>query len=125
MQVTNSPQTEQRLSKSACHKTIMAVKDAMYLLEGKWKIHILTVLCFHPMRYTDILREVEGISGKMLSRQLKEMELNKLVKRIATNPQNTTVEYQLTEYGHSFKDVVKQLALWGQRHREHILAGDE
>ncbi|MCD8740960.1 helix-turn-helix transcriptional regulator [Mucilaginibacter roseus] len=125
MEVTKSPQGKQPLTKSQCNKKLLAIKDAMDLLEGKWKIHILAVLCDSPMRYSDILREVDGISGKMLSRQLKEMELNKLVTRNVINTQPLVVEYQLTDYGLSFRDVLAQLALWGERHREHILKNQE
>lgn len=105
-----------------CKKTIMAVHDAMYLLGGKWKISITAALCFHPKRYSDLMRDVEGISGKMLSRELKEMELNKLVKRTVLDTQPVTVQYALTEYGQKLKPVIACLANWAQEHREMIIA---
>lgn len=99
----------------------MAVHDAMYMLSGKWKISIVSSLCFHPKRYSDILKDVQGISGKMLSRELKEMELNKLVKRTVLDTQPVTVQYQLTEYGQKLKPMIDCLALWGREHREMII----
>jgi DNA-binding HxlR family transcriptional regulator len=104
-----------------CKKTIMAVHDAMYMLGGKWKISIVTALCFHPKRYSDVLKDVEGISGKMLSRELKELETNKLVKRTVLDTQPVTVQYELTPYGHKLKPMIDQLALWGSEHRKMII----
>lgn len=104
-----------------CKKTIMAVHDAMHVLGGKWKIYIIAALCYNKKRYSDILRDVQGISGKMLSRELKEMEVNKLVKRTVLETQPVTVMYQLTEYGQKLKAVIDQLAAWGMEHRREII----
>src|SRR5690606_27977000 len=83
-----------------CKKQIMAVHDAMDLLGGKWKISIVAVLCYHnKRRFSDILNDVNGISNKMLSKELKDLEINKLVKRSVLDTQPITVEYTLTEYG--------------------------
>lgn len=104
-----------------CKKTIMAVHDAMYVLSGKWKISIVASLCFHEKRYSNILKDVVGISGKMLSRELKEMELNYLVKRTVLDTTPVTVQYELTEYGQSLKPVIENLAQWGLAHRDKII----
>ncbi len=106
---------------SDCKKTIMAVQDAMYMLGGKWKISIVSSLCFHPKRYSDVLRDVHGISGKMLSRELKELETNKLVKRTVLDTQPVTVQYELTDYGQKLKPMIDNLALWGSEHRKMII----
>ena len=99
----------------------MAVHDAMYIIGGKWKISIVAALCFHPKRYSDILRDIEGISGKMLSRELKEMEMNKLVTRTVMATQPVTVQYELTVYGKRLKAVIDNLAAWGHEHRKLII----
>jgi|SRR5690554_2460757 len=104
----------------ACNKAIMAVHDAMYVLGGKWKISIIASLLFGRKRYSDILREVQGISGKMLSRELKEMEMNQLIKRTVIDTQPVTVMYELTEYGQTAQPVINVLAQWGTVHREKI-----
>lgn len=104
-----------------CKNILMAVHDTMDVLNGKWKISIVAALCFNPKRYSDILRDVSGISGKMLSRELKEMEVNKLVKRTILDTQPITVQYELTEYGQTLKPVINILADWGQEHRKKIM----
>lgn len=104
-----------------CKKAIMGVHDAMYVLGGKWKIYIITGLLFGPMRYSDLLRNITGISGKVLSRELKEMETNHLIKRTVSSTQPVKVTYELTEYGESTKSIIGVLSEWGEDHREMIV----
>lgn len=112
---------EKKLDNHDCKKTIMAVHDAMDVLNGKWKISIVASLSFDKKRYSEILRDVKGISGKMLSRELKDMEINQLVKRTVMDTQPVTVQYELTEYGQSLNPVITNLANWGFEHRKKII----
>jgi len=112
---------ELKLTHSECKKSIIAVHDAMDVLSGKWKISIVASLLYNKKRYSDILRDVNGISGKMLSRELKELELNLLVNRTVVNTKPVTVEYQLTEYGRTLEPVINLLAKWGGEHRKKII----
>lgn len=105
----------------ACKRTILAVHDAMDVLGGKWKISIVASLGFGKKRYSEILKDITGISGKMLSRELKDMETNQLVKREVVDTKPVTVEYELTEYGHQLKSVISNLADWGNTHRKKIM----
>ena len=105
-----------------CKKNIMAIHDAMDVLNGKWKISIIGVLCYHnKRRFSDILNDVTGISNKMLSKELKELEMNKLVKRTVLDTQPVTVNYELTEYGQKLQSVIKNLSSWGIEHRKMII----
>ncbi len=105
-----------------CKRNIMAVYDAMDVLNGKWKISIIAVLCYHhKRRFSDILRDVSGISNKMLSKELKEMEVNSLLKRTVINTQPITVEYELTEHGKKLKSVISSLSEWGKEHRKEMM----
>jgi DNA-binding HxlR family transcriptional regulator len=104
-----------------CKKAIMGVHDAMYILGGKWKIHLIAALLFGPKRYSDLLRDICGISGKVLSRELKEMEVNQLISRTVSSTKPVTVTYELTEYGESTKSIISVLAEWGENQREVIV----
>lgn len=105
-----------------CKKHILAVHDAMDVLNGKWKISIIAVLCYHNKRkFSEILRDISGISNKMLSKELKEMEMDTLVKRTVLETQPITVEYELTEYGQKLQSVIKSLSEWGKEHRKKIM----
>ncbi|MEJ2881258.1 winged helix-turn-helix transcriptional regulator [Pedobacter sp. GR22-6] len=100
----------------------MAVHDAMDVLNGKWKISIISSICYYnKRRFSDILNDVEGISNKMLSKELKELEINKLVKRTVLDTQPISVQYQLTEYGMTLKTIINNLAEWGIAHRKVII----
>ena len=102
-------------------KEIMAVHDAMDVLNGKWKISIISSICYYnSRRFSDILNDVHGISNKMLSKELKELETNKLVKRTVLATQPISVQYHLTEYGLTLKTIINNLAEWGKAHRKVI-----
>lgn len=105
-----------------CKKELMAVHDAMDLLNGKWKISIVAVLCYHKKRrFSEILNDVKGISNKMLSKELKDLELNKLIKRTVLDTKPVTVEYMLTEYGKELQSMIQNLSDWGIKHRKKII----
>lgn len=102
-------------------KQIMAVHDAMDVLNGKWKIAIISSICYHNQRrFSDILTDIDGISNKMLSQELKALEMNKLVTRIVLDTQPVSVLYQLTEYGKTLQIIIDSLADWGTEHRRVI-----
>ncbi len=102
-------------------KQIMAVHDAMDVLNGKWKISIISSICYYnERRFSDILNDVSGISNKMLSKELKELETNKLIKRTVLDTQPVTVHYNLTEYGRTLQTIIDNLADWGKEHRKVI-----
>lgn len=105
-----------------CAQTIMAIHDVMDILNGKWKVSIMACLCFKKMRYSELLYEVKGISGKMLSRDLKELEANGLIKRTILDTQPITVEYEKTKYGATLNKVTNVIAEWGLEHRRRIKA---
>lgn len=94
-------------------KAIGAVHDTMDLLSGKWKITIITSLSFGKKRYSEILKEVEEISGKVLTRELKDMAMNLLIKRSVLNTQSVTVQYSLTKYSENLLPIICNLRDWG------------
>lgn len=107
-----------------CKMHLRGVHDAMYALNGKWKISIITSLFFYERRrFSDLLNDVEGISNKMLSKELKELETNKFVKRTVLDTQPVTVEYELTEYGRKLESIIMDLSKFGAKHRKEITKG--
>lgn len=104
------------------NKEMMAVQDSMDVLSGKWKISIISSICYYnTRRFSDILNDVAGISNKMLSKELKELEINKLIKRTVLDTQPVTVQYQLTEHGKTLQTIISNLTDWGIAHRKKIL----
>lgn len=111
------------MTENVCHKKeIMAIHDTMDVLGGKWKISIISTMCYYNQRrFTDILNDLNGISNKQLSKELKELEQNKLIKRTVLDTQPISVQYNLTEYGWSLRSLINDLAEWGVKHRRVII----
>lgn len=106
-------------------KNMMAIQDSMDVLSGKWKIAIISSICFYnKRRFSDILSDVVGISNKMLSKELKELETNKLITRTVLDTQPITVQYQLTEHGKSLQTIINSLTDWGIKHRLEIIRSE-
>jgi DNA-binding HxlR family transcriptional regulator len=111
------------LEKEQHKKEMMAVQDSMDVLSGKWKIAIISSICFYnKRRFSDILNDVAGISNKMLSKELKELEINKLIKRSVLDTQPVTVQYTLTEHGKTLQTIINNLTDWGIEHRKKIIS---
>lgn len=108
----------------ACSGHHMAIRDTMDILAGKWKIPIIGSLSFGKKRFMVLIANIDGIAAKMLSKELQELELNGLVTRTVLDTKPITVEYELTEYGHSLKPIINEMAIWGKRHRERIMKGN-
>jgi len=106
-----------------CSHKILAISDTMDILKGKWKMSIIACLCYRPMRYSELQREVRGISGKVLSRELKDLEMNGLIDRTVLNTAPVAVEYRITEYGNSLKELTDTIADWGFIRRRRIISG--
>lgn len=106
---------------STCKVRITAIKDTMEILSGKWKFHILgTLMQTGKLRFMDLLREVDGIAPKMLSKELQDMEVNQLVHRTVLNTKPVTVEYEISEYGKTLEPIINEIAKWGISYRKSI-----
>ena len=99
---------------------LMAVKDALYVLSGSWKLPILIVLLSGSRRFKEITKEIDGISDKMLSKELKDLEANALVKRTVHDTFPPKVEYEVTEHTKSLGRLITELRDWGRLHRQVI-----
>lgn len=105
-----------------CARMLLPVKDALDILSGKWKLPIIISLSFGKKRFKQIQREIEGITPKMLSKELKELEMNELAERHVYDTSPVTVEYELTPYGKTLKPLIGELHTWGSKHRKRIIA---
>jgi len=103
-----------------CTKSLTAVGDALYAIGGKWKLRIIIALRSGNKRFNELQRTITGISARVLSHELKEMELNGFVKRNIYTQTPVIVEYELTDYSDTLKDVLQALGEWGAMHRDKI-----
>lgn len=109
------------LTKEGCPKTMLSIKDALEALEGKWKLLILFTLSAEPKRFRQIAREVSGITDKTLSKELKNLEANELIRRDVYDTFPPTVEYSITQHGLSLERVLQELHYWGLQHRKQVI----
>lgn len=109
------------LTKGGCPKTALSIKDALEALEGRWKLLILFSLATENKRFSEISKAVTGITDKTLSKELKSLEGNQLIKRTVYDTFPPTIEYSITEHGKSLENVMEALHYWGLLHRQKIL----
>ena len=104
-----------------CQEFIRPVRDVIELIGGKWKLPVIVALSFGNQRFKQLERLIEGITPRMLSKELKDLEINGLVNRKVYDTTPVTVEYSLTEYGKSLDELIVVLRKWGTEHRERIM----
>lgn len=112
------------LTKSECKRAMLPVRDVLELLSGKWKLPIIISLMEGNKRFSEMARGIEGITDKMLSKELRDLEANQLVKRTVYDAVPVVVEYSITEYGLSLKSVISEMWKWGTQHRKKITGKD-
>ncbi len=100
---------------------MVPVRDALEIFSGKWKIPIITALSFYETcGFKELERIVEGITPKMLSKELKFLEDNMLVIREVEDTRPVTVKYSITDYGKTCGPVMSELYRWGTAHRKKV-----
>ena len=109
-----------RPSEGQCKATLNAVADALYVIGGKWKLRIIVALKDGNKRFNEMQRLIEGISAKVLSTELKDLELNGFIRRNVFTGTPVVVKYKLTKYADTLGDVLQALSEWGARHREKV-----
>ncbi|MDA6068319.1 helix-turn-helix transcriptional regulator [Flavobacterium sp. AC] len=107
-------------TKDECTGSLKNILDALYVLNGKWKIALILSLIQSPKRFNEIQKEVTGISPKVLANELKDLELNEFIKRNVYPTTPVSIIYQATDYSQSLKSVIRELSAWGEQHRERI-----
>jgi DNA-binding HxlR family transcriptional regulator len=105
----------------ACPHRLRASRDAMDVIQGKWRIPIIISLTYGKKRFGEINRDIADISPKMLSQELKALEENKIITRTLYDSMPVTVEYSLTELGLSLNKLLEELLTWGIHFREAIV----
>ena len=100
---------------------VLALKDAVELVSGKWKFCILLNLYnYGTMRFKDLQHTSVGITPKVLSKELQELEENLLVTRTVNNTKPVTVSYALTQHAIEIQPVINALIDFGLKHRLKI-----
>ncbi len=111
---------KEKISKTQCQSSLNSIADALFVLGGKWKLRIIVALTEGNKRFNELQRTIDGISAKVLSTELKDLELNGFIKRHVFTGSPVVVEYELTDYAGTLQNVLTSLSEWGAKHKEKI-----
>lgn len=112
--------TDEIISKAECNQSLRNIGDTLYVLNGRWKLPIILSLLQQSKRFNEIQKDVIGISPKVLSKELKDLEQNGFIERMVYSTTPVTIIYESTEYSLTLKNVLNELNVWGEQHRERI-----
>ena len=96
------------------------VAATIRVIGGKWKVILLWQICGGHIRFNELRRLLPGVSQKMLSQHLRELEQDGVIIRHVYPDTPPKVEYSLSEYGHSLEPVFESLCGWGRAHRHRM-----
>ena len=100
---------------------IMALTDTMNVINGKWKLPIITALLRGNNRFKDLQKSIETITPRMLSKELKELEMNQIVVRKVCEEPSVLITYELSPSGESLVELIDAMIDWGLTHRKNVL----
>ena len=103
-----------------CIFRVRPITDALYVLNGKWKLPLIFTLRENAQRFNEIMKSLEGITPKVLAKELRDLESNGFILRKVFPTTPVTVIYESTAYSDSLRGVLKELYNWGDQHREKI-----
>jgi DNA-binding HxlR family transcriptional regulator len=97
---------------------VRATADA---IDGKWKPMIVNAIKKKPLRFGQLLRAIPEASRKVVTEQLRELEREAIISRVALGTRFERVEYSLTQYGRTLVPVLTVMAAWGVKHQRRKL----
>ncbi|WP_158799258.1 helix-turn-helix domain-containing protein [Pedobacter sp. L105] len=119
----NSIVNEEVPAKQECILRVRHISDALYVLNGKWKLPLIFTLRVSPLRFNEILKLIEGITPKVLAKELRDLENNGFIARKVFPTTPVTIIYEATTYSNTLQNVLTELGDWGEQHREKIRQG--
>lgn len=113
------------LSSENYRDMLIPVRDALDVIKGKWRIQIVVAIKSGCNHFNEIQEFVEGISPKMLSKELKELEQHRLVIRTVENKYPAKISYHLNEYAKTLTPILFALREWGKQHRARLFPKEQ
>jgi DNA-binding HxlR family transcriptional regulator len=108
-----------------CISTISPVRDFLDVLSGKWKIPIIVSIGVGNDRFVDIQESIPGITPKVLAKELKELELHKLIKRTVVGDYPVRILYTHEPYADTLTPIIYAMKDWGIGHRKKVFGDTE
>ncbi|MFT4204588.1 MAG: helix-turn-helix domain-containing protein [Chitinophagaceae bacterium] len=101
-------------------RSLRAIRDALDVISGKWKLQIIVSLWVGNKRFREIERSIPGMTPKVLTKELKDLQEHQLIKRTVFDDSPVLVEYTLLPYANSLATVIDELKTWGINHRKTL-----
>lgn len=108
---------------SQCVPTMQALRHALLVINGKWKLQIIVALNTGTRHFRALERSVPGISTKVLAKELKELEAHQFIARTVYPGPPVLVEYHVLPYARTLDPVIEVLKAWGTQHQQRLDAG--
>ncbi|MFC4374022.1 winged helix-turn-helix transcriptional regulator [Nocardia halotolerans] len=105
---------------SDANDNVCGMSLAIDVVGGKWKLHLMWVLGDGPQRFGEIRRLLAGVSEKVLTENLRQLEGSGVVRREVFAEIPPRVEYSLTALGETLRDALQPLETWGEQHRDEL-----
>lgn len=102
---------------------VKALQDCIYVIGGKWRLPIINSICNGNKRFREIERSIPGITTRMLSKELKILEANKVITRTVYPGSPVVIEYESTPYCQTFGSIILEMIDWGRKHKQEIAKG--
>jgi DNA-binding HxlR family transcriptional regulator len=106
--------------KATCQEAMVPVTEVLAQIGGKWTIHIITALGHGPMRFSELLRGIEGVSQKMLTTTLRDLEKDGFVTRTVTPSIPPRVDYELTNLGVELRGPLGAISAFAHANRHRV-----
>jgi DNA-binding HxlR family transcriptional regulator len=116
------PKRGQGVTDSCSTPEVIEVRQILNRVGDKWSILVIAMLDRGTQRFTELRREVEGISQRMLALTLRQLERDGLVQRTVYPVVPPKVEYELTDLGSTLLESVRGLVRWAHEHRGQVAA---
>jgi DNA-binding HxlR family transcriptional regulator len=107
------------------HHDCRPVGEILARIGGKWTVLVINKLSAGPLRFGELKRTIGGISQKMLTATLRDLEMDGLVSRTVTPTIPPRVDYELTPLGHDLQVPLRAISDWAYANRETVLAARE
>jgi DNA-binding HxlR family transcriptional regulator len=123
MKIAIVPQDSDRASQTnppSIERSTCPVEHALKAIGGRWKVLILRELFRDTQRFGELHRALKGITQKMLTQQLRELEQDGIVNRYVYPQVPPKVEYSLTPMGETLKPILDSMHAWGEKYLQQI-----
>lgn len=104
----------------SCKEAMVPVSEVLAQIGGKWTVHIVMALGHGPLRFSELLRGIEGVSQKMLTTTLRDLEKDGFVTRTVTPSIPPRVDYELTDLGVELRAPLRAISAFAHSNRHRV-----